>query len=188
MKIRIAGRICESIVDGPGLRYVLFTQGCPRSCLGCHNPQTHDLKGGIEVTTEKILEEISSNPLLSGVTFSGGEPFIQANALIELARKIKHRDLNLVIYTGYTWEELHEVNNKDWNTLLEEADVLVDGPFIQKLHSWNLKFTGSSNQRIIDIRRSLVSGKPIELASLDHIPNNNEKYCRGDYNDGVIRR
>lgn len=165
MNLRVAGRVGESIVDGPGIRYALFTQGCPRACPGCHNPQTQPLEGGEETTIEAILAEIDANPLLDGVTFSGGEPFLQAAALAELAREIKKRDLNLAAYTGYLWEELIAANDSAWNALLAELDVVVDGPFVQALRSWTLKFAGSTNQRFIDVRRSLREGRVVELES-----------------------
>ncbi len=165
MNLRVAGRVGESIVDGPGIRYALFTQGCPRACPGCHNPQTQPLEGGVETTVETILAEIDANPLLDGVTFSGGEPFLQAAALAELAREIKKRDLNLAAYTGYLWEELIAANDSAWNALLAELDVVVDGPFVQALRSWTLKFAGSTNQRFIDVRRSLREGRVVELES-----------------------
>jgi len=170
MEIRIAGRVVDSIVDGPGLRYALFVQGCPRSCPGCHNPQTHDPNAGIATTIEEIFQEIVSDPLLDGVTFSGGEPFMQARPLVELARWIKERKLNLVVYTGYSWEELIQKNDPDWNALLELTDALVDGPFIVELRDWKLKYAGSSNQRIIDVRRSLKENVVVQLEGLQHIP------------------
>lgn len=170
MIIRIAGRVFDSIVDGPGIRYALFTQGCPRSCPGCHNPQTQSLDGGVDFTTDQILDEIDSNPLLDGVTFSGGEPFMQAKPLTELAQKVRERGLNIVVYTGYTWEELRKSNNQDWNLLIELSDVIVDGPFIQSLHTWDLKFMGSSNQRIINVKETLKQGKLVIEAGLEHMP------------------
>ncbi|MDD3590416.1 MAG: anaerobic ribonucleoside-triphosphate reductase activating protein [Thermoguttaceae bacterium] len=170
MKLRIAGCVSDSIVDGPGIRYALFTQGCPRRCEGCHNPQTHDPLGGVETTIAQILQEIDSNPLLDGVTFSGGEPFLQAPPLTFLARECQSRGLNVVVYTGYSWEELQSANNDDWTALLGEIDVLVDGPFVQELHDWKLKFMGSSNQRVIDVRSSLVQHRLVQLKSLEHMP------------------
>lgn len=165
MKLRVAGRVVDSIVDGPGLRYALFTQGCPRACPGCHNPQTQPLEGGEETSVEAILAEIDADPLLDGVTFSGGEPFLQAAPLAELAREIKKRNLNLATYTGYLWEELLAANDPAWNALLAELDVVVDGPFVLALRSWELKFAGSSNQRFIDVQRSLREGRAVELES-----------------------
>ena len=172
MKIRIAGRVGDSIVDGPGIRYALFVQGCPRNCPGCQNPQTHSLDGGIETTVERILSEIDSNPLLDGVTFSGGEPFMQPEPLLELARECRIRDLNIIIYTGYLWEELIASKNDAWKSLLAETDVLVDGPYVQELRDWKLKFMGSSNQRIIDVKRSLSANRPVLLDNLEHMPSN----------------
>ena len=174
MKIRIAGRVVDSIVDGPGMRYALFTQGCPRACPGCHNPQTHDPKGGFETTTEEILKEIDSNPLLDGVTFSGGDPFMQPKPLVELAKELKKSNLNVITYTGYRWEELVDANDPDWNALIQASDVIVDGPFVQSLHDWKLKYTGSSNQRIIDVKRTLTQGVLVLMADLGHMPSKAE--------------
>lgn len=174
MKIRIAGRVVDSIVDGPGMRYALFTQGCPRACPGCHNPQTHDPKGGFETTTEEILKEIDSNPLLDGVTFSGGDPFMQPKPLVELAKELKKRNLNVITYTGYRWEELVDANDPDWNALIQASDVIVDGPFVQSLHDWKLKYTGSSNQRIIDVKRTMTQGELVLMADLGHMPSKAE--------------
>ena len=104
--IRLAGVIRESIVDGPGIRFVVFVQGCPHHCEGCHNPESHDFSGGYDCEPEKILAEIKKNPLLDGVTFSGGEPLCQAAALLPLAKEIKKLGLNLFIYTGSIFEDL----------------------------------------------------------------------------------
>lgn len=170
MKIRIAGAISDSIVDGPGLRFTIFVQGCPRRCPGCHNPQTHDPQGGFYTTTETLLDEICSDPLLDGVTFSGGEPFMQAEPLAEMAREIKKLGLNIVVYTGFVWEELIKANRKDWNALLDNVDVLVDGPFVKGLRDWRLKYKGSSNQRYIDVKRSLIESRPVVINSFDCMP------------------
>ncbi|MCF0234942.1 MAG: anaerobic ribonucleoside-triphosphate reductase activating protein [Thermoguttaceae bacterium] len=159
MKLRVAGFAQDSIVDGPGLRYVVFTQGCPRSCPGCHNPQTHDPNGGEETTTEAVFTQIASNPLLDGVTISGGEPFMQAVAVADLVQKIQKLGLTVGVYTGYTWEELMGANNPAWNALLAGIDFLVDGPYIQEKRDWALKFAGSSNQRYIDVKKSLAAGE-----------------------------
>ena len=170
MKLRIAGVVADSIVDGPGIRYTIFTQGCPRNCPGCHNPQTHDPSGGTETTVAAVLEAIRSNPLLDGVTFSGGEPFMQAAPLVEIARPVKAMGLDVVVYTGYQWEELIEANNSDWNELLSLVDVVVDGPYREDLRDWNLKFAGSSNQRFIDVKRTLESGNLVTMQCFDHMP------------------
>lgn len=160
--VRIAGRAEESITDGPGIRFVLFTQGCPRACPGCHNPETQSLEGGTDVSIGSILRQIESNPLLSGVTFSGGEPFLQAKPLAELARACRRLGLHVMVYSGYLFEELAASENPDWIALLRVTDTLVDGPYIQSKRSLALRFRGSSNQRILDVRRSLAAGRGIE--------------------------
>ena len=161
MKIRLFGTANDSIVDGPGIRYTVFVQGCTHKCKGCHNPESHDIDGGYETDTEKIFEEISKNPLLDGVTFSGGEPFLQAKALSELAEKIKDRGLNLYIYSGFTFEQLVSGANEEnsWMELLSRADFLVDGKFEEDKKHYTLLFKGSDNQRIIDVSKSLKEGK-----------------------------
>lgn len=123
--IRIAGIVRESIVDGPGIRFVVFAQGCPHKCPGCHNPQTHDFQGGYDCSIETILLEIDKNPLLAGVTFSGGEPFCQAERFLPLAKEIKNRRLDLVAYTGYTLEQLQDMAAVDQHIsqLLSKLDV-----------------------------------------------------------------
>lgn len=158
--IRIAGIEPESFVDGPGIRMTVFTQGCTHHCPGCQNPQTHDFNGGHFVDIDEILEMIEENPLLDGVTFSGGDPMDQAAPLIPLAREIKERGKNLVIFTGYTYERLMELTNErpEMFELLTFADILIDGPFILAKRSLELKFRGSSNQRIIDVQESLSQG------------------------------
>lgn len=157
--LRIAGTIQDSIVDGPGIRYVIFTQGCPHHCPGCHNPQTHDFSGGKDADTEEILKQISGNPLLSGVTFSGGEPFAQARALVPIAEAIKDQKKNLMIYTGYVLEDLQQSRLPEIHRLLLLADILVDGPFILEERDLTLQYRGSSNQRVIDMNKSRAAGK-----------------------------
>ena len=151
--IRIAGIVRESIVDGPGIRFVVFAQGCPHQCSGCHNPQTHDFQGGYECSIDTILAEIDKNPLLSGVTFSGGEPFCQAEAFLALAKQIKNRELNLVAYSGYTLEQLQGKAAVDEHLfqLLSLLDVLIDGPFVLEEKDLTLPFRGSKNQRYIEM-------------------------------------
>lgn len=162
-ELRIAGTANDSIVDGPGLRFAVFTQGCPHRCPGCHNPQTHDFNGGKTVTTEFLAEKIKSNPLLDGVTFSGGEPFCQPEALAELAGKIHDTGLNIVTYTGYTFEYLYENANEEnhFGELLACTDILIDGPFVESQKSIELLFCGSRNQRILDCKKSMESGVPV---------------------------
>ncbi len=161
--LRIAGTVNDSIVDGEGIRFTIFTQGCPHHCEGCHNPQTHDFNGGIVVNTDELLEKIKENPLLDGVTFSGGEPFCQARELAVLGKKIKSLGLNITTYTGYTFEELYTNRYKNhWEELLAVTDILIDGHFIQELKDWTIKFRGSSNQRYIDCQESIKEGKAVE--------------------------
>ncbi len=159
MDIRIAGIINESIVDGWGIRYVVFTQGCPHNCNGCHNPETHDFNGGVVIDTDKLLKDFKEDPLLKGITFSGGEPFVQPKPLTELAIKIHALGKDVTCYTGYTYEEIVSSENEDWIKLLDEVDVLVDGRFILEKKNLKLLFRGSSNQRIIDVKESRKNGE-----------------------------
>lgn len=159
--LRIAGTVNDSIVDGEGIRFTIFTQGCPHNCKGCHNPQTHDFNGGELVEIDVLLDKIKANPLLDGVTFSGGEPFCQAEMLAKLGADIKSLGLNIVTYTGYTFEELYN-SRDDWQKLLEVTDILIDGKFVLKLKDWQTKFRGSSNQRYLDCKKSLEQGRAVE--------------------------
>lgn len=160
MELRIAGTVNDSIVDGPGFRFTIFTQGCPHRCKGCHNPHTHDFNGGEIKDTQEILEKIFSNPLLDGVTFSGGDPFCQAKPLVEIAKAVKEKGLNVITYTGYTIEELlaGATEENGWRELLEATDYLVDGRFVLEKRSLALHFRGSSNQRIINVKSTLETG------------------------------
>lgn len=162
--MRIAGTVQDSIVDGPGFRFVLFTQGCPHHCEGCQNPQTHDPAGGTEVTTEEIIGQILSNPLTDGVTFSGGEPFEQAADCALIARQAREQGLNVWTYTGYTFEQLAEKMKTDRGTeeLLALTDVLVDGRFVLAQKSFDVPWRGSRNQRLIDVPQSLAAGRAVE--------------------------
>ena len=152
-KLRIHGIVPESIVDGPGLRYVVFTQGCPHHCKGCHNPQTHSFEGGYFIDIEEIISEYSKNPLLSGITFSGGEPFCQSQALWKLGQEIRDLGGNVITYTGFLYEDLEKKGLTDpaVKGLLSVTDLLVDGPYIEELRSLDLPFRGSSNQRLIPL-------------------------------------
>jgi anaerobic ribonucleoside-triphosphate reductase activating protein len=138
MKIRLAGIEKESVVDGPGLRFVIFVQGCTRHCIGCHNPDTWDFDGGQEMDTGEILSQIGEGRLIRGVTFSGGEPFELAAVCALLAEQIKTLGLDIVTYTGYTFEELQTKStaDKDVKRLLEATDILMDGPFIAEERDW----------------------------------------------------
>lgn len=163
-KLRIAGTVNDSIVDGPGIRFAIFTQGCPHHCEGCHNPHTHDFEAGELVTLESLLEKIKANPLLDGVTYSGGEPFCQAEQLYKLGVEVKKLGMNIVTYTGYTFEYLTEHASKHnfYSELLSVTDYLVDGPFELDKRDILLKFKGSSNQRIINVKKSLSEKKVVE--------------------------
>ena len=158
--IRIAGVEPESIVDGPGYRFTIFTQGCPHRCEGCHNPQTHDFGGGSDVKASELFDRIKKDVLLSGVTFSGGEPFCQADKLIPLAKAIKKAGLELAAYSGWTFEELTAFGDEK-TELLKLCDVLIDGRFILSQRSLMLRFRGSKNQRLIDVPESLKQNKPV---------------------------
>lgn len=164
-ELRLAGVIRESIVDGPGMRMTIFTQGCPHHCEGCHNPQTHSFDGGYISYPENILKAIDADPLLSGVTFSGGEPFMQCEALAELAAEIHKRGLNVLTYTGFTFEQLYGDfhAHPEYKVLLEQCDYLIDGRFVLALRTLNLRYRGSSNQRIIDVKKSLEEGRAVEI-------------------------
>lgn len=161
-KIKIAGVVEESIVDGPGIRFVIFTQGCPHKCIGCHNPQTHDFNMGRYESIDKLAQKIDENPLLSGITLSGGEPFLQPLELVKLIEKIKNKNLNVITYTGFTYEELIQSKNKNVLELLNKTDILIDGKFILDLKDENLMFRGSSNQRAIDVKKSIKENRIVE--------------------------
>ena len=152
--LRISGIIKDSIVDGPGLRFVVFTQGCKHACLGCHNPQTHDLNGGYDIGIDELNELLTEQKLIRGVTLSGGEPFLQAEFLANIAKKIHTLGLNVWSYTGYTYEDLLKRNDSHQIELLNNIDVLVDGAFVLKERNLTLKFRGSNNQRVIDLNKT----------------------------------
>ena len=158
MNIRIAGTVNDSIVDGPGLRYAVFVQGCSHRCPGCQNPETHDPLGGHDDDTNNLIAKMKKNPLLSGLTLSGGEPMEQPIPCLALAKAAHESGLNVWCYTGYTWEQLTQENDSDRMALMHEIDVLVDGPFIQAEKSLELDFRGSRNQRLIDSPASLRTG------------------------------
>lgn len=161
-QLRIAGTVRDSITDGPGLRYTIFVQGCPHHCEGCHNPQTHDFNAGKVVDIKTLFDEAISNPLLCGVTFSGGEPMCQAKALAELAQMFKDSGVDdIACYTGYTAEQLLEDKVPDAKLLMQKLDVLIDGPFVKSLRCYEAKFKGSSNQRVVDVAKTLQSGKVV---------------------------
>lgn len=161
-KLRISGVEPESIVDGRGFRYVVFTQGCPHNCPGCHNPQTHPFDGGKTADIQTMFSEICENPLLKGVTFSGGEPFCQPAPLAELGRMAHERGLDVTTFTGYLYEDLLKQNDPAVNALLEQTDILIDGPFILAQKDLTLRFRGSRNQRVIDLNETRRIGRIVE--------------------------
>ena len=159
--MRIANTVSDSIVDGPGLRFTVFTQGCPHRCPGCHNPDTHDPAGGREAAVEELAEKLLSNPLTDGLTLSGGEPFCQAEECAKLAAAAREKGLNVWTYTGYTYERLISGEVPGAMDLLAQTDVLVDGPFVEAQKSYAALFRGSTNQRLIDVPRSLAAGQVV---------------------------
>jgi anaerobic ribonucleoside-triphosphate reductase activating protein len=170
--IYLAGFIEDSIVDGPGLRTVIFTQGCDKDCPGCHNPDSRPVHGGSPYSVEELYEKITSNPLCAGVTFSGGEPLLQAEALLPLARLIKGAGLPLAIYSGDTIEQVLERGCSAQIELLALADVLIDGPFVEAEKSLSLPFRGSRNQRILNSARSVSEGRAVQCEDAAWFPKN----------------
>lgn len=169
--MRIANTVEDSIVDGPGLRMTVFTQGCPHHCPGCHNPETHDVTGGKEVDLAELIEKLGENPLTRGLTLSGGEPFLQGEDCARLAAAAHEKGLDVWTYTGYRYEALAAGDAPGWQALLAETDVLVDGPFLEGEKSYSLHFRGSRNQRLIDVPKSLRAGQAVlwvEEDSLAH--------------------
>ncbi len=151
LTLRIAGIEEDSIVDGPGLRMTVFTQGCLRNCKGCHNPQTHALDKGTLTSAKDLLCQFCSDPLLSGITFSGGEPFLQPEPLLWLAKEVHRLGKNVMAFSGYTLEELLDqgLAKPAITDLVSEVDYLVDGPYIEELRNLELEYRGSSNQRYL---------------------------------------
>ncbi len=157
------------MVDGPGFRTSIYCAGCPNACPGCHNPQSWDIRHGTMTSTEELMEEIMSDPF-ANVTFSGGDPMFQAEGFAELARAIRERsDKTIWCFTGYKFENL--LKNPKQLELLKLIDVLVDGPFVQSLRDEDLFFRGSSNQRLINVRKSLETGQVVELQLTQENPN-----------------
>ena len=167
--ISVLSIIEDTMVDGPGFRTSIYCAGCRHACPGCHNPQSWDFSGGRAMTTEEIMRVIVADPY-ANVTFTGGDPMYQPEGFAELARAIHERtQKDIWCYTGFTFEQL--LGNPRQRALLEQIDVLVDGPFVKALRNDELIFRGSSNQRIIDVPRSLEEGRTL-LFSL----NNNLNY------------
>lgn len=167
MKIRIAGITEDSIVDGPGLRLTVFVQGCKHNCKGCHNPETWDYHGGQIMDTAEIIAKMDENPLLDGITLSGGEPFSQPGECIELAKAAHERGLNVWCYTGYTLDAIMYCRDPGQRKLLKHIDVLVDGQYIESQRTLELPWRGSKNQRLIDVQESLRQGKAVEYGGAE---------------------
>ena len=161
--MRIYGLVQDSIVDGPGFRFVCFVQGCPHHCPGCHNPDSHDPAGGREMTVEEVAREMLSNPLTGGLTLSGGEPFRQPEDCLRLAERAREKALSVWSYTGYTFEHLFREGTEAQRALLAALDVLVDGPFVLAERTLSLPWRGSRNQRLIDVPASLRAGEAVVL-------------------------
>lgn len=169
--IRLYGTAPDSIVDGPGLRFAVFVQGCSHGCPGCHNPDSQPCGGGTVRAIDDLVADIAANKLAQGVTISGGEPFEQAAACAELARQCRALGLNVWTYSGYTYEQLAAgVPDPAARDLLQQTDVLVDGPFVQVRHSFELKWRGSSNQRLIDVPATRRAGRVILWETEDYLP------------------
>jgi len=165
MNIRLANPLIQkdSIVDGEGIRSVIWTQGCLHNCPGCHNPETHSFKEGFLVDIEDIKEQIKNLEGHDGITFSGGDPMEQAEACAIIAEYARGLGLDIWCYTGYTFEELIERMEyfPKIKLFLENIDVLVDGKFSLSEKSFDVAFRGSKNQRIIDVKKSFSSGKTV---------------------------
>ena len=162
--VRISGLKKHSSVNGPGVRYVLFFQGCPHHCPGCQNPETHDPVGGTECEISEVVQEILQTKYLDGLTFSGGDPLLQPEAVIEIAAAAKNAGLNLWLYTGWTFEQIQNgAAGEKAKEALTQLDVLVDGPFVEKLKTGRAIWRGSDNQRLIDVQRTLAEGTVTEL-------------------------
>lgn len=153
--MRIAGQRKHSFVDGPGIRYVVFFQGCPHNCYGCHNPDTHAINGGTEIPVEDVISDILNTKHIDGVTLSGGDPFLQPEACIAIADAAHERGYNVWAYSGWTYEAI--LKDPEKSKVLHHIDVLVDGPFILAEKA-DQKYRGSANQRVIDCTNSLLNG------------------------------
>lgn len=158
-QLKVFGIAKESFVDGPGVRYAIFVQGCPHHCKGCHNPESQilDDEHGTMKDFDEVLADIERNYILSGVTLTGGEPFLYVDELCELVDSIREKfpQLNIWVWSGYTYEQIIKDTKKK---LLDKCDVLVDGPFIEERKSLACQWRGSTNQRIIDLVKTRESG------------------------------
>lgn len=164
--MKMAGFYDESISNGLGWRAVLFVSGCPHNCPGCHNKEAQNFNYGQEFNKQEIIDRICENSILKGITISGGEPLCEQNldAVVDFIKDIKkvRPNFNVWCYTGYTFEELMSRDEKTAKAL-KNIDVLVDGEFMQDKKIPNLKFRGSSNQRILDVKSSIMQNKVVEM-------------------------
>ena len=164
MKIRLASEMTtDSIVDGKGIRSVIWCQGCIHNCPGCHNPETHSFSSGFLKDVSEVLNEISELEFQDGITLSGGDPLCQIDACLEIAKYVQSLGLNVWCYTGYKIEDLLKRIKKEdkLRELLLNIDVLVDSPFILELKSFEVPFRGSTNQRLINSKESVKQNKII---------------------------
>lgn len=161
MLFRLAGEIKHSLVNGPGIRYVVFFQGCPHHCDGCQNPETHDITGGEEEDTEEVIQRIRITKFLDGVTISGGDPLMQPEACAAIAQAAHEMGLSVWVYTGWKFEDILGDSRK--LKALRSIDVLVDGEFVSELKSEDALWRGSRNQRLIDVKQSLEEKHIVEL-------------------------
>lgn len=170
--INLYGTASDSIVDGPGLRYAVFVQGCTHHCPGCHNPESQPAQGGTLTPISDVLADIRANKLISGVTLSGGEPFEQPEACAALACALKADGYSLWAYSGYLYDDLlaRAASEPAVGQLLDAIDVLVDGPFIEAQKSYTLKWRGSANQRLIDVPRSRAEGRVVLWSNEAYVP------------------
>lgn len=169
MKVIIAGIERHSFVNGPGSRYVVFFQGCIHHCEKCQNPDTWDIQKGKVYEADDIVNDILSTKYLDGVTLSGGDPLLQAEACHYIAKKLKEKGLNVWCYTGWTYEAIQSGKvSKEAKDALDDIDVLIDGPFLYSLLTDKCIYRGSSNQRIIDVKKSREEGRVVTLDKFDY--------------------
>ena len=181
MKIRLAAPLqCDSVVDGTGVRTVIWTQGCSHNCSFCQNPSTHSFEGGEEVPLEDIFRELKNLKGQDGITLSGGDPLFQIDAVCEIAKYAQSIGLNVWCYTGFTYEEVLKMGEKNPKYLefFKYIDVLVDGKFEIDKKNLSLLFRGSSNQRLIDIDKTRKRGSVVLIPENDGIIENFQKNAR----------
>ncbi len=180
MKIRLAAYLQpDSIVDGEGVRTVVWTQGCPHHCPGCHNASTWDFDGGALIEVEDVINELKKIKNQDGITLSGGDPVCQADACYEISKAAHEMGLNVWCYTGFTYEQM--LLNPKMRRLLDQVDVLVDGKFLQEEKSYDIYFRGSRNQRIIDVPKSLEAEQVVFVDKYMKDKDYNETYQKPDY-------